>query len=206
MGYWREWVPWVVNPKTSTMAEVKAEMIGDESVTFLVMLFENPSSPFQLPGATTLFNHDCWHIILRRGLLPQDEAFVIGFSMGTDEKCKWYHKILFKFIAKYIYKEPYRFDNNHVIAYDLGFEYARTLEKKNLHKYSFKRNQNRMVESIAVDLGITKEDLNKYRAKERELIPNTKESQRLNPLIKGVTTFGIGRSIEGEYDKDSLED
>ena len=200
MGYWREWVPWIVNPKTSTLAEVKGEMIGDEMVSFIVMLFENPSSPFKLPGSTTLFNHDCWHIMLRRGLLPQDEAFVIGFSMGTDEKTKWYHKLIFKFVSKYLYSNAYKFNSDHLKAFDLGFEYARTLPKKNLHRYSFKRNQMKTVEALAMELGIKKDDLNFYRECEKRMIPNTVESRRLKPLTKEVTKFSIGESVEEQND------
>ena len=198
MGYYKEWIPWVINPKTSTMAEVKAEMIGDEMVSFIVMLFENPSSPFCLPGSTTLFNHDCWHIMLRRGLLPQDEAFVIGFSMGTDEKTNFLHKFIFKFVSRFIYSKAYKFNKEQLIAFDLGFEYARSLPKKNLHRYSFKKNQNKTVDSLSIELGIKKEELNYYRKKEQELIPNSVESKRLKPLVKNVTKFTVGDSIEGD--------
>ena len=200
MGYWKNWVPFVVNPKTSTLAEVKAEMIGEEMVSFLVMLFENPSSPFRLPGSTSLFNHDCWHIMLRRGLMPQDEAFVIGFSMGTDEKTKWHHKQIFKLAAKYLYSPAYRLNNDHLQAFELGFEYARSLPKKNLHKYSFKRNQNKTVETLAMELDIDKDDLNRFREKERELLPHTAESKRLLPLRKEVTQFSVGDALEGKTD------
>lgn len=181
-SYWKEWIPVIITPRSSTLAQVKSDMVGDEMVDFLVMLFENPSSPFCLSGATTLFNHDCLHIMLRRGLLPQDEAFVIGFSMGTDDKTKWYHVAMFKFISRFIYSKHYKLSRENLKAFDLGFEYAKSLKLKNLHKFNFKANQHKTIDSLSFELGIFTEELNCYREIEKEMIPNSKESLRLNKL------------------------
>src|SRR5262245_56769531 len=86
----REWfVPLACGDRTlgearRTLAEIG---LAQSEVPYMVRLVENPR--FDLPlvdsfhGATSLDTHDCIHILLGRGLLPKDEAFVIGFSMGS---------------------------------------------------------------------------------------------------------------------------
>ena len=183
MDYWKNWQPYILDCTTSTLANIKSEMQGDEYVAFIVYLFENPQSPLALPGATTLYSHDSLHIVLRRGLQPQDEAFVIGFSMGTDLKCKPWHLKLFKLMAKYIYPKNYKLDDTELKVFDLGVQYAQELMKKegrkNLHRYPFKKYQNKTIKTICSDLGITVEDLNRYREIEKKIAPKTYVSNRL---------------------------
>src|SRR5690606_33690212 len=117
-----------------------------------------------------------------RGLQPQDEAFVIGFSMGTDVKCKPWHIWLFKFMAKYLYPKNYHLKDHDLKVFDLGVQFAQELLKKgrkNLHKYPFKKFQNKTIKTICADLGITLEDLNKYRELEKKLVPHSFVSKRL---------------------------
>ena len=61
---------------------------GDEQsdIPFIVRLLENPESIVPLPGQINLYNHDCLHILLDRGISLLDEAFVVGFTMGSDLK------------------------------------------------------------------------------------------------------------------------
>ena len=54
-------------------------------IHWFVWLLENPKSPFRLSGAVNLFNHDIIHILLNRGMDVDDEAYVIGFTMGNSE-------------------------------------------------------------------------------------------------------------------------
>src|SRR5712691_6681675 len=77
-----------------TLREVSASLreigLKQGDIPYLVRFVENPQ--FDLPlvdifhGATSLETHDYLHVILGRGLLPKDEAFVIGFSMGSTGK------------------------------------------------------------------------------------------------------------------------
>ena len=53
-------------------------------VPWLIWLMENPKSPLHLHGASALNDHDYVHIILDKGQANDDEAFVIGFTMGND--------------------------------------------------------------------------------------------------------------------------
>jgi hypothetical protein len=60
-------------------------------VPWQIWLFENPDSAIALPGAITLFNHDCLHVLLDRCFSNNDEAFIIGFTMGNDKQTQWFH-------------------------------------------------------------------------------------------------------------------
>ena len=58
-----------------------------EDVPFIIKLVENPKYDIGLfAGNVSLYNHDCIHLLLGRGLRVKDEAFVIGFTMGSTKK------------------------------------------------------------------------------------------------------------------------
>ena len=86
---------------------------GQQGIPLMVQLVENPK--YRLPGVTLfhgavdLKQHDFIHLILGRGLLPKDEAFAIGFTMGTTNKVTTTAEALFSWIAKNLYPELYRF-------------------------------------------------------------------------------------------------
>ena len=73
-----------------------------KDVSWLVWLIENPKSPFHLHGAATLHDHDHIHVLLRREQANDDEAFVIGFTMGNDDRIKLWEVKLFKFISRWL--------------------------------------------------------------------------------------------------------
>ena len=92
-------------------------------VPFIIRLFENPKYDV-IPGAVTLANHDIIHVLLGRGLLPKDEAFVIGFTMGTTRQLTKIQKSIFKFVSRYLYPEGYRFGKEELKVFDRGLEAA----------------------------------------------------------------------------------
>lgn len=82
-------------------------------VPLIVRLAENPEYHFGgfgfFKGRVTLEQHDYAHIVLGRGLVLMDEAFVIGFTMGSSNRVSTQEKELFSFIASRFYPKPYRF-------------------------------------------------------------------------------------------------
>ena len=88
--------------------------IGDAQaeLPFVVQLVENPR--YDLPGfdvfrgATSLQTHDYIHIVLGRGLLPKDESFVIGFTMGSTDRVSTTEEQLYAIFSKYLYPKDYR--------------------------------------------------------------------------------------------------
>ena len=103
-----------------------------KDISWLVWLIENPKSPFHLHGAATLHDHDHIHVLLRRGQANDDEAFVIGFTMGNDDRTKSWESKLFKFISRWLYPKGERFTKKQLKIFDSGFKYGRS--KLNLYK------------------------------------------------------------------------
>jgi hypothetical protein len=110
---------------------------GQADIPWQVRLLENPNSPFAFPGSINLHGHDCIHLLLNRGISNFDEAFVVGFTMGNCSRVKDKHLQIFKVLSKVIYPRPYRFTAWHLLVLDLGFQYGRKIESKNLNEIDF---------------------------------------------------------------------
>ncbi|HSI84040.1 MAG: hypothetical protein ACAI35_16945 [Candidatus Methylacidiphilales bacterium] len=94
-----------------------------QEVPLIVRLIENPH--YQLPGfalfqgAVSLRQHDYIHLILGRGFTLADEAFVIGFTMGTTDKVSTWEAWLYCLASRYLYPKAYCFNKDHArIFYD----------------------------------------------------------------------------------------
>lgn len=181
MTVWRDWNPGL-NNGARTLGEVWQTLPGapPQDINFLVRLIENPASPFALPGAVTLFNHDCIHILLGRGLLNQDEAFVIGFTMGTaKEELTKFHEYLFKQVATRLYPKPYRFSKRHLLSFDLGVREGKEWGHPQLYEFPFDRHQTDTLSTLRKRLGIDVKRLKGVYKEEQELLPGTRSSNRL---------------------------
>lgn len=178
---WNKWNPGLDN-NDLTLDDVLATLPGasPEEIGLLVRLLENPESPIALTGAVSLLRHDCIHAVLGRGLLPQDEAFVIGFTMGTaKEDLSPIEVFLFKKIARYLYPTHYRLSDQNLIAYNLGVDAGKICSSYKLYKYPLEEWGNKKLGQIRDDLDITTEFLNAVYVRERALLPGTKASLRL---------------------------
>ena len=100
------------------MADVR---INSNQVPFIIQLVENPKYDIGLfAGNVDLFTHDSIHVLLGRGLLVKDEAFVIGYTMGSTKKMGRWRKNLFMFCAKYLYPKGYVFGEEERFVFNLG--------------------------------------------------------------------------------------
>jgi len=99
-----------------TLASMYDSMPRDSmsTVPWYVRLLEHPASSLALAGSVDLFGHDCLHILLGRGLLQQDEAFVLGFTMGQQRLLLGPSSALFRFCARHLYQGIYRFSERAV--------------------------------------------------------------------------------------------
>ena len=131
-------------------------MGGDrqESIPKIVRLLENPVSPFALPGNIDLFGHDCLHVLLGRGFSAEDEAFVVGFSMGTDDTCRWWHVLVFKIASLWLYPKVYRLTQAQLEIFDAGFIYGQVLESRNLHQVDWRSLTNVSIEQLRLRFGM----------------------------------------------------
>ncbi len=176
-----EWNPGLDNSHL-TLGEVLNTLPGIEqsAVHWLVRLFENPASPLSFPGQISLKRHDALHVLLGRGLNNQDEAFVIGFTMGTVKDTKKWHRVFFTWVTKYLYPTPYRFTDDDKIAFELGFQQGRKHQVNDVHLIPFENKPNYKIKDLRLELGINVHDLYAAYRLEQSLIPNTFESRRLD--------------------------
>ncbi|MCW1924929.1 hypothetical protein OKA05_20370 [Luteolibacter arcticus] len=82
-------------------------------VPWIVRVMENPA--FNVPplsmfrGRVTLYQHDCVHLLLGRGTTLMDEAFVVGFTMGSTKRMRTSATEFFGRVASRFYPKAYRF-------------------------------------------------------------------------------------------------
>lgn len=97
----------------TALADMQQVGAQQGEVPLMVQLVENPR--YRIPGlnlfhgAVDLLQHDYIHLILGRGLLPMDEAFTIGFTMGSTNLVSTLEEDLFALIARHLYPKFYQF-------------------------------------------------------------------------------------------------
>jgi hypothetical protein len=177
---WWEWLPGLDNDDR-TLREVLAELPAapPAAIPWIVRLFENPRGWLRLHGAVSLENHDAIHVLLGRGLLDQDEAFVIGFTMGSTKAVSRLEQRFFKFVVSNLYPEPYRISRSLLAAFDLGVEAGRECGGRNLHLIHREEMLDRPLGEVRRDLQIDTRRLRHFYARERAALPGTLASLRL---------------------------
>ena len=185
---WWEWFPGLDNGDR-TLRAVLAELPAAPAtaIPWIVRLFENPEGWLRLHGAIHLKDHDMVHVLLGRGLLDQDEAFVIGFTMGSTKAVLWPERAWFRFVVSNLYPEPYRISRRMLAAYDIGLEAGRDLGVKDLHRALRDDMLDRPLGAVRRELGIDTQRLREFYARERAALPGTLASSRL-PLDAASAT------------------
>jgi len=181
---WDEWNPGL-DTDDMTLAEVLTTLPAAEAedVPEIIRKYENPESPDALPGAIDLARHDCIHVLLGRGLHVQDEAFVIGATMGAASDITGEIVDFFIKVSTTEYPKHWRFEEAHIPSFRLGVGYAMdNLAGKNLHLIPLEGPdwQNKTVREARRSLGIVKEELRAYFRKAELLVPGTAATRRLD--------------------------
>jgi hypothetical protein len=183
---WRKWhVPLSHASITLRAAHesMRAIALKQRDVPLLVQLVENPR--FDLPGveifsgATKLRTHDYLHILLGRGLLPKDEAFVIGFTMGSTNRVGALEESLYTLIARYLYPKQYRFSEDDVAVYKDAVRLAYLSDCKPLAEVRFGKMMGWSLSKIRKAVGLEEDLLRAYYNVEAKRYPKALESQRL---------------------------
>jgi hypothetical protein len=181
---WDEWDPGL-DTDDMTIAEVLATMPAAEAedVPEIIRKYENPESPDALPGSISLPRHDCIHVLLGRGLHVQDEAFVIGATMGAASDITTEVVDLFIRVSTTEYPKHWRFEEEHIPSYRLGVGFAvDNMPNKDLHLIPLETQawQDKKVSDARTELGISKHELRAYFRKASLLVPGTKATMRLD--------------------------
>ena len=183
----RDWfIPLSRTQTTLRQAEATLEGLraSPDEIPFIIRLVENPA--LDLPfldvfhGATDLPTHDYLHIVLGRGLLAKDEAFVIGFTMGATDQVGRGEEFLYGLFAKYFYPEKYRFNDEDLRVFRdavrLGFVSDCTPK---LCAVDFGAYLDMPLGSVRRALGIEEDLLRAYFGIEKRRYPKSFESRRL---------------------------
>ena len=188
----------LVNSFASEIGNLKIKDIysaldGDDAcdIPFLVWLLENPDSPVPMPAKVNLYNHDIIHILLGRDKSPQDEAFVLGFTMGSDPKTNWFNLLIYKIFSYFLYPSVFKFNQDDLKVFDLGFTYGRRLSIKEIHKIEFTEYQEHTLSSLRSLLGIKFDEIKKLRQIESTLVPHSETSRSLISHLDQVSEYAL---------------
>lgn len=178
--YWGHWYPGLANDQIP-LHELIASLPGasDIDIPEIVRQLENPSSPVALPGAVTLGRHDIFHILLGRGLLDQDEAFVLGFTMGNASKYRDADGDLMRKALEHWYPEPFRILGNKLHIFDLGVHTGRSMGIPDIALIPIEELRSYSVGQARRELKINADELRKIYVQEKTLNPKSLESGRL---------------------------
>ena len=181
---WDEWNPGL-DTDDMTLREVLATMPASDAseVPEIIKKYENPESPDALPGAIHLDRHDCIHVLLGRGLHVQDEAFIIGATMGAASDINDEAIDLFIRVSTTEYPKHWRFEPEHIASFRLGVGFAvDNVNNRDLHLIPMEDDpwQSMTVAQARDELGISKHELRAYFRKAELLVPGTRASRRLD--------------------------
>lgn len=193
---WRTWCPGLDNGQL-TLREVVATLPAapPAAIPWIVRMFENPQGWLRLHGAVDLHTHDRIHVLLGRGLLDQDEAFVIGFTMGSTKAVSRLERWFFKTAVSHLYPDPYRIPWPILAAYDLGLEAGREIGVRNIHEAVDDSMLDRPLGAVRRELGLDTGRLRQFYAREREALPGTPASRRLP--VEETVAGGSGSAVAG---------
>jgi hypothetical protein len=112
-------------------------------------------------------------------LLAQDEAFVIGFTMGRAASCPRWQASLFRWCAEHLYGKVYRFSPLDGEVFAFAFGAARQRPGCPLDRFDFRVWLNRPLGELRAVLGIEPSWLRALYREEVAHWPNTIASCRL---------------------------
>jgi len=187
MKTWKDWyIP--LSQKDRNLGEAFDEMqllgADQNKIPLIVQLVENPKyqhwlNPFKGTGAVNLENHDYIHILLGRGMLPLDEAFVIGFTMGSTDILTDFTRGLYLFVSQHFYPKHYQFNKEEKRVYMDAAHLGYISDATPLHTIDMKSLRHLTIGEARKQLNIEEELLYGYYHIEKKRYNNSIASQRL---------------------------
>lgn len=156
---------------------------GQQEIPLMIQLVENPR--YRIPGftifhgAVDLEQHDCIHIVLGRGLLEMDEAFTIGFTMGSTKKVTTTEEQLFSLIAQYLYPKIYQFGEHEIAVFKDAVRLGYISGCTALDKVDFREYLSLPLYKVREAVGLEVNLLRAYYEIEKKRYPDSPASRRL---------------------------
>jgi hypothetical protein len=183
---WRDWIV-PISEESRTLREILEESshlrAGQDDIPLIIRLVENPK--FDIPGvdlfngAVDLHTHDCIHVLLGRGMLPKDEAFVIGFTMGSTNRVTSTEERLFSLAAKYLYPGPYKFSDEEIRIFKDATRLGFISDCEPLSEVDYSQFMDVSVGEIRKQIGLETDLLKAYYSIEKNRHPADKASGRI---------------------------
>jgi len=149
-------------------------------VPLIIQLVENPKYDVGIfPGCVDLFTHDCIHALLGRGCLVKDEAFVIGFTMGSVGRVSYFKRKLFLLATEYLYPAGYEFFDDDAGIYEDAVKIALIMNVCDLSKVDFNEYLDWPVADVRDKFDINVDLLKSYYKMEKKRFPQCRECSRL---------------------------
>lgn len=183
---YKDWhIPWHHDQVTLRECLDNLALLGapPEKIPLMVKLVENPK--YRIPGVTLfhgaveLKQHDCIHILLGRGLLSKDEAFVIGFTMGSTNQISTAEETIFCKIAKHLYPTIYQFDDEDISIFKDAVRLGSICRPKRLDDFDFEPWLDESLLSLRTAVEIDFGLIESYYRLEKERFPTAPASSRL---------------------------
>lgn len=123
--------------------------------------------------------HDCIHILLGRGMLPMDQAFVLGFTIGCSRKgCLPEHR-LYSDVGRHFFKQVHLFDDAEAAVFKEGIKQAYLSFCAPLENFDFMPWYDQTLRQLRQAIGLDAELMLAYYAVEKYRYPQVPASQRL---------------------------
>jgi hypothetical protein len=179
-NYWLAWYPGLDDDER-LVSDVIASLpsVPATKIPWIVQQFENPTGWLRFRGAIDLSAHDILHVLLGRGLQDQDEAFVLGFAMGTAKRVPAWQVKLFRLVLSRLYPEPYRIPRFLLPAFQFGVEAGKATGRKDLYRENLEPCMELSVGEARERAGIESACLRHFYRQEQATIPQTIASVRL---------------------------
>lgn len=183
---WRDWIV-PISEESATLRQIlesSAHLRAEQDdIPLIIQLVENPR--FDIPGinlfngAVDLRTHDCIHAVLGRGMLPKDEAFVIGFTMGSTNRVTTTEEKLFALAARYLYPGPYRFSEEEIHVFRDAVRLGFVSDCEPLSEVDYSRYMDLPVEETRRKIGLETDLLKAYYRIEKSRYPEDSASRRI---------------------------
>jgi hypothetical protein len=183
---WEDWhIPFSRDQITLREAKESLSALGakQEEIPLMVQLVENPR--YDIPGvdffhgAVDLAAHDSIHILLGRGLLPKDEAFVIGFTMGSTDQVTTMEENLYALFSKHLYPKVFRFQEEEIRIFKDATKLGFISNCRPLDKIDYTQYLDVTLRDMRQDIGLESDLILAYFRIEQRRYPDSKASQRL---------------------------
>lgn len=125
--------------------------------------------------------HDCIHVLLGRGLLPMDQAFVLGFTIASSKKGSLpEHKVNAE-IGRHFNTNAGLFSDTEYALFKEGIKLAYLSYCAPLENFDFRPWLEQSLRKLREAAGLEAELLLAYYAVEKHRYPHASASQRLLP-------------------------